>query len=294
MPGPTLIIHGGAGAREGSHASFERYQRSLLTIRQQAWDVLQADGAQAAVLAAVRLLEDDPVFNAGLGSRLQRDGIARMSAALMDGETEAFAGVINIESVRHPIDVAAALSGARHSVLAGAHATAFARSLGMPEFDPITEHRLQEHRQQLAGETGTVGAIALDVDGGLCAGTSTGGVGHEIPGRVSDSATVAGTYASRVAGVSCTGVGEHIVNHGAAVRIVTRIEDGASLQQAVSRTIAEADRRQLEYGLIALDHSGKSIAACTRNMVTLFASRELTSQGQRNDRDFLAGARQTC
>ena len=292
MPGPTLIIHGGAGAREGSHASFERYQRSLLSIREEAWEVLQADGARAAVLAAVRLLEDDPVFNAGLGSRLQRDGVARMSAALMDGQTEAFAGVINIEDVRHPIDVAAALSGARHAVIAGVHATAFARSLGMADFDPVTEHRLQEHRDQLAGKTGTVGAIALDVDAGLCVGTSTGGVGHEIPGRVSDSATVAGTYASRVAGVSCTGVGEDIVNHGAAVRIVTRIEDGASLEQAVSMTMTEADRRHLEYGLIALDQSGQSIAACTRDVVTLFASRQFTAQHQVTDQDFLSGSGQ--
>ena len=287
MPGPTLIIHGGAGAREGSHASFERYQQSLLSIREAAWEVLRTDGARASVLAAIRLLEDDPVFNAGLGSRLQRDGVARMSAAMMDGRSESFSGVINIEGVRHPIDIAAALSGARHTVIAGAHATAFARSLGVEDFNPVTEHRLQEHRDQLAGRTGTVGAIALDVDGGLCVGTSTGGVGQEIPGRVSDSATAAGTYASPVAGVSCTGVGEHIVNHGAAVRIVTRVEDGAGLERAVSMTIDEADRRDLEYGLIALDHSGRAIAACTRGVVTLFASRQSASGQSWSDQDFL-------
>lgn len=283
MPGPTLIIHGGAGAREGSHVGFPRYQRSLRAIREEAWSVLLDRGARAAVLAAVRLLEDDPIFNAGLGSRLQRDGVARMSAALMDGDEGVFAGVINIERVRHPIDVADALSTRRHPVIAGAHATELARTLGMEDFDPVTGHRKDEYRNQLAGDRGTVGAVALDDRGRLCAGTSTGGVGFEIPGRVSDSATVAGTYASRAAGVSCTGIGEHIVNHGAAVRIATRVEDGAGLEEAVSRTIAEADRMGMEYGLIAVDGAGNPLAASARDVVTLYALR----RGDR-DEDFLS------
>lgn len=283
MPGPTLIIHGGAGAREGSHVGFPQYQSSLASIREAAWRVLLADGARAAVLAAVRLLEDDPIFNAGLGSRLQRDAAVRMSAALMDAERGVFSGVINIERVRHPIDVADALSGRQHTVIAGAGATALARDLGMEVFDPITEHRLEEHRQHLEGDTGTVGAVAVDETGRLCAGTSTGGVGYEIPGRVSDSPTVAGTFASTAAGVSCTGIGEHIVNHGAAVRIVTRVEDGASLDQAVAHTIAEADQRGFEYGLIAVDGAGRPVSASTTDMVTLFASR---TEGE--DQDFLS------
>ena len=282
MPGPTLIIHGGAGAREGSHVGFPRYQRSLHAIREEAWAVLMDQGARAAVLAAVRLLEDDPIFNAGLGSRLQRDGMARMSAALMDADQGIFAGVINIERVRHPIDVADALSGERHPVIAGSHATQLARDLGTDDFDPVTEHRMEEYRNQLAGDRGTVGAVALDDQGGLCAGTSTGGVGFEIPGRVSDSATVAGTYASRAAGVSCTGIGEHIVNHGAAVRVVTRVEDGVGLEQAVSRTIAEADRMGMEYGLIAVDSAGNPVAASARDVVTLYALRH-----RGKDEDFL-------
>ncbi|MGD8976933.1 MAG: isoaspartyl peptidase/L-asparaginase [Gammaproteobacteria bacterium] len=283
MPGPTLIIHGGAGAREGSHVGFPRYQRSLHAIREEAWAVLLEQGARPAVLAAVRLLEDDPIFNAGLGSRLQRDGMARMSAALMDADQGIFAGVINIERVRHPIDVADALSSERHPVIAGSHATRLARDLGMEDFDPVTGHRMEEYRNQLAGDRGTVGAVALDDKGRLCAGTSTGGVGFEIPGRVSDSATVAGTYATRAAGVSCTGIGEDIVNHGAAVRIVTRVEDGAGLGQAVTRTIAEADRMGMEYGLIAVDGAGNPVAASARDVVTLYALRH---GGE--DEDFLS------
>ncbi len=283
MPGPSLIIHGGAGAREGSHVGFPQYQASLSSIRDAAWRVLLSDGARAAVLAAVRLLEDDPIFNAGLGSRLQRDGAVRMSAALMDAEQGVFAGVVNIERVRHPIDVADALSSRQHTVVSGAGATALARELGMDVFDPITEHRLEEYRQHLEGDTGTVGAVALDEAGRICAGTSTGGVGYELPGRVSDSPTVAGTFAGKAAGVSCTGIGEHIVNHGAAVRIVTRVEDGAGLDQAVARTIAEADQRGFEYGLIAVDGAGRPVAGGTRDMVTLYASR-----AHDGDKDFLS------
>ena len=124
----ALIIHGGAGAREGAHASDERYRESLRRILSLAWEVLESSGARAAVLYAVRLLEDDPLFNAGLGSRLQSDGVARMSAAIMDGDAGRFSGVINVEAVRHPIDVADALGGERYRVLAGEHATRYSGS----------------------------------------------------------------------------------------------------------------------------------------------------------------------
>ncbi len=276
----ALIIHGGAGAREGMHTGMADYGRSLERILPAAWDVLQGADAREAVLHAVRLLEDDPLFNAGLGSRLQRDGVARMSAALMDGAGGRFSGVINIERVRHPIDVAAALGSERHRVLAGEHATRFARSLGIPDFDPVTPHRLAEHQRHLAGETGTVGAVAVDRHGRIWAATSTGGVGFETPGRVSDSATVAGTYADTCVGVSCTGIGEHIVDHGAATRIAVRVADGLALEAAIGLTMAEADQRGLEYGLIALDKAGMARAGSTAGVTTLWAARD--QGGERN------------
>ena len=108
MKRSALIIHGGAGAREGAHTNSARYAESLRRILPQAWRTMGSAGAREAVLHAVRLLEDDPLFNAGLGSRLQRDGVARMSAALMGGAERQFCGVVNVEAVRHPIDVAAA------------------------------------------------------------------------------------------------------------------------------------------------------------------------------------------
>jgi L-asparaginase len=275
MPVPAIIVHGGAGAREGAHATFRRYAESLERVAEAAWRVLLDAGARAAVLAAVRDLEDDPVFNAGLGSRLQADGVARMSAALMDGVRGRFSGVVNVERIRHPIDVADRLQQERHAVLAGAPATRYAREvLGMPDFDPVTDHRRAEHERRAAGRSGTVGAVAVDRDGALWAATSTGGVGYETPGRMSDSATVAGNYASHAAGVSCTGIGEQIVDHAAAARVVLRVEDGASLDAAVARTIREADERGLEYGLIALGADGRAAVGRTREVTTLWCQRD--------------------
>lgn len=269
----TLIIHGGAGAREGRHAGFEAYAERLVGIVAEGYRVLQSDGARAAVIHAIKLLEDDALFNAGTGSRLQRDAKARMSAALMDSVTGSFSGVINIERVRHPIEVAALLAAQKHRVLAGEQATAYAREKGFAEYDPVTEHRLREYRERIAGRSATVGAVAVDDEAVICAGTSTGGVGFETPGRVSDSATVAGTYASAAAGVSCTGIGEQIVDHAAAARIVTRVEDGASLNQALDKTIGEAGQRAYRYGLIAVCRDGAWGVRQTQDVTTLFAVR---------------------
>ena len=273
---PTLIIHGGAGLREGRHAKLAEYAKHLSEILSDSYPVLVQEGARSAILHAIRLLEDDPLFNAGTGSRLQEDGQARMSAALMDSHQQKLAGVINIEKVRHPIELADHLSAERYSMLCGAQATQYARQLGIPEYDPITSHRQQELIERRSGKTGTVGAVAVDQDHVICAGTSTGGVGFETPGRVSDSATVAGTYASSQAGISCTGIGEHIVNHAVAARIVTRVEDGLSLATALDKTITEANQRRYHYGLIGLDSAGNWSVGQTRGITTLFAAHDGT------------------
>ncbi|MGF1527276.1 MAG: isoaspartyl peptidase/L-asparaginase [Candidatus Competibacterales bacterium] len=270
-----LIIHGGIADFEGKHLKAADYQRDLDTIVREAWGVLLTQGAREAVLHAVRLLEDFEIFNAGTGSRIQADGEIRMSAALMDGARGVFSGVINIQYVRHPIDVAARLATEPHRVLAGPEATRFARQVGMDSHFPFTTHRLQEFRQgrdPAAQGTGTVGAVALDDNGVLVVGTSTGGVGNERPGRVSDSATVAGTYASPTAGVSCTGVGEQLVDQAVASRVVVRSEE-MDLASAVTRTLAEGRRRGDLYGLIAIAADGTMVADQTEGQV-LFASHD--------------------
>ena len=256
----SLVIHGGLSSVEGlAQRSFQERSAALRKIAARAYQVLQAEGARAGVLQAIRAMEDDALFNAGTGSRLQADGQVRMSAGLMDGTRLHFSGVVNVQKIQHPIDLAAKLAEKRHTVLAGAEATAFAQENGFAAWNPVTEERLQEHTAALPGESGTVGAVALDESGALFSGISTGGVGMETPGRVSDSPTVAGIYAdARAAGVACTGVGEHIVNCAAAARTVVRVADGATLAQAVERTVAESNAQKWRFGLIALDKQGQA------------------------------------
>jgi len=252
---PRLIIHGGAGKLEGTSDRQEQIEQSLKAICQSSYSILLEEGAREAVLHAIRLLEDDSLFNAGTGSRLQADGKIRMSASLMDSSTGIFSAVINVQNIRHPIDIADMLSRERHTVLAGKIATEFCRNRGVELHDPTTELRIAEYENRSKGNHGTVGAVALDKGGRIVSGNSTGGIGYEIPGRVSDTATVAGNYASSLAGVSCTGIGEEIVNDAVAARIVIRVEDGMSLNEAVQKTINEAKQSQKRYGLIAIDHN---------------------------------------
>ncbi len=266
-----LIIHGGAGSMGPRSFSDEDYRASLDHIVRQSHAVLLEDGSRAAVLHSIRMLESDPIFNAGTGSKLQRDGQIRMSAALMESSDGIFSGVANIRNVEHPIDVADLLTAEAFHVLDGGEATDFARQMGIPYHNPTTEHRLKEYRDQLVGETGTVGAVSVDEHGVICAGTSTGGVGFELPGRLGDTATVAGTYASRVAGVSCTGKGEEIVNLAVAARIVTRVQDGIELTTAVQKLIEEANLRSYHFGLIALDAAGSFVVGRTKDVCVLYA-----------------------
>jgi L-asparaginase len=239
----------------------EKYHEALVFIIKQTFDVLCSVGARTAVLHGLRCLEDEPLFNAGTGASLQADGQVRMSAALMDSVTHNFAGVINIQAVKNPIMVANQLAKEKNTMLAGELASLYAQEQGFSDTAPLLpqpNHFFYELDNDgffnKADKMGAVGVVALDADGMICAGSSSGGIG--FPGSVSDSATVAGTYASSIAGVSCTGISEHIINHGVAVRIVTRVEEGMSLQQAVEKTLLEAKNHNYYYGIVSLDKKG--------------------------------------
>lgn len=217
---------------------------------------------------AVSLLEDDPLFNAGTGSKIQSDGVIRMTASVMDGSHERFAGVINISDVRNPVQVARQLLNEGDRVLAGDGALAYARARGFLSHNAETPPRRKDYEERLSGATGTVGCVAIDAQGRLAAATSTGGKGYELPGRVSDSATVAGNYANAFACVSCTGIGEDIVNAAVAARIVTRVTDGMSLTQAGSKSIAELDAGRGSAGFIAIDAQGHFCTMATKPYLT--------------------------
>ena len=209
------------------------------------------------VVYAVALLEDNQLFNAGIGSQIQGDGKIRMSAAIMDGETQKMSGVVNIEEVKNPVHVAEVLMQYDDRVLGGSGATNFARLQGFEIFSTeIPQRRLEYEAKLKAGGMGTVGCVALDKDGKLAVATSTGGKGFEIPGRISDSATVAGNYANQYCGVSLTGVGEDIVSNATAAKIVTRVTDGCSLEEAFARTFSELEPYDGFAGAIAIDNKG--------------------------------------
>jgi len=218
---------------------------------------METHSALETVVYAVSLLEDDELFNAGIGSQIQSDGKIRMSASLMDGTTQKFSGVINIEEVKNPIKVALELMKVDDRVLGGSGATSFARQHGFEKFSTEIPQRLAEYEAKLAATgTGTVGCVALDAEGRLAVATSTGGKGFEIPGRISDSATVAGNYVNEFCGVSLTGVGEDIVSNATAAKIVTRVTDGFSLEKAFEKTFAELKPYDGFAGAIGIDKDG--------------------------------------
>jgi L-asparaginase len=281
MPGtqvqPKLIIHGGAGSSLKGKGGLAAVRRSLYAVVEEVYAMLIAGAtARDAVVRGCQLLEDDSRFNAGTGSVLQSDGQIRMSASLMDGSTQQFSGVINVSRIQHPIDLALALQPCDDRVLSETGAAELVQELTLPRYDPLTEIRLQEWIQERQGNFskdmagvvaeqellaepaghGTIGVVALDGQGQIAAGTSTGGKGFERIGRVSDSAMPAGNYATTKAGISCTGIGEDIINECLAARIVVRVTDGLSLQQAFERSFQESRQNQRDLGAIGLDATG--------------------------------------
>jgi L-asparaginase len=253
-----LIIHGGFFSESSTnHETKVAKQNALERIVKDSYDFLKTHSALETVVYAVSLLEDDELFNAGIGSQIQSDGKIRMSAAVMDGETQKMSGVINIEEVKNPVQVAQILMQYDDRVLGGSGATNFARKNGFEAFSTEIPQRRAEYEAKLKSiGAGTVGCVALDTNGKIAVATSTGGKGFEIPGRISDSATVAGNYANAFCGVSLTGVGEDIVSNGTATKIVTRVTDGFTLPEAFTKTFNELKPYDGFAGAIAIDNKG--------------------------------------
>lgn len=253
-----LIIHGGFFSESSqSHETKKAKQDALERIVRSSYEYLKSHTALETVVYAVEQLEDDALFNAGIGSQIQSDGKIRMSASLMDSVTCKFSGVINIEDVKNPIRVAEKLLTYDDRVLGGEGATHFARKNGFEAFRTEIPQRRKEYEEKVKSQgTGTVGCVALDAKGNIAAATSTGGKGFEIPGRISDSATAAGNYANAFCGVSCTGVGEDIVSAAVATKIVTRVTDGMPVAAAFEKTFAELKPYDGFAGAIAIDRSG--------------------------------------
>lgn len=255
-----VIIHGGFFSESHTNQQVKQAkQEALSAIVKQAHHFLETHTALETVVYTVSLLEDCDLFNAGIGSQIQSDGKIRLSAGLMDGKTQKFSGVINIEDVKNPVQVAAKLLPCDDRVLSGGGALDFARQNGFEYFNIEIPQRREEYEQKLneSIRLGTVGCVALDKNGNLAAATSTGGKGFEIPCRVSDSATTAGNYANPFAGISCTGVGEDIVSASLAAKIVTRVTDGFSLKDASDKSFAELKAVDGFAGIIGISSKGE-------------------------------------
>ena len=273
---PKVIVHGGAGGHIKSEKGEAKVREALHKVVAEVYELLD-NGASAvdAVVLGCQLLENQPTFNAGTGSVLQSDGQIRMSAALMDGEKQRFSGIINVSRIRHPIELAQFLQGEEDRVISDYGSNELLRELNVPVYDPLIEIRLQEWIQErdenfdketagvVAEEAliheprkGTIGVVVLDGNGKVAAGTSTGGKGLERIGRVSDSAMPAGNYADASAGVSCTGIGEDIMEECLAAKVVIRVTDGMSLPEAMQKSMTESHQRNRDLGAIAISANG--------------------------------------
>jgi L-asparaginase len=253
-----LLIHGGFFSEfSQSNETKVAKQNAMERIAKASFEYLKTHTAVETVVFAVEQLENDSLFNAGIGSQIQNDGVIRMSASLMDGTTKKFSGVINIQEVKNPIRVAENLISVDDRVLGGEGANAYAKSIGVATFSTeISERRAEYEAKLAASRLGTVGCVALDNEGKLAAATSTGGKGFEIPGRISDSATVAGNFANDDCAVSCTGVGEDIVSVAVASSIATRVTDGFTIDKAFDKTFSELAKFDGFAGAIGLDKYG--------------------------------------
>ncbi len=263
-PGRLLILHGGAPPRQIDPARIAAATQALTKYAQECFDLLAGGEVCDVVVAALTAMEADPQFNAGLGSSIQGDGQVRVSAGLMDGTPQTFSGVINALDIKHPSLIARALQGRRARVVSQPGVQSLARELNLPIENLITDASLKDFNERVAkGDVDTVGCVARNQAGQLAAGTSTGGRGNELPGRVSDSATVAGNYATAIMAVSTTGVGEEIVDDALAARLETRCRDGLSLEAAARRCYEEALARSRSYGWTAVHRDGSWAAAHT-------------------------------
>jgi beta-aspartyl-peptidase (threonine type) len=280
-----LVIHGGAGTIERANMTPEKereYRAGLERALTAGYDILKRGGSSLdATEAAVRVLEDDPHFNAGKGSVFTSAGTNEMDAAIMDGKTLAAGAVAVLKHVKNPISLARlVMEKSGHVMIDGEGAEAFAKENGIELVDQkyfFTQERwdalqkiraAEKHRTGGAGKAflitdqdrhGTVGAVARDKNGNLAAATSTGGTTNKRPGRVGDSPIIgAGTYAKdATCAVSATGDGEYFIRATVGHDISALMEyRGMSLKEAAQAVLDKVAKLGGTGGLIAIDHQG--------------------------------------
>jgi len=255
---PAIIVHGGAGPIKDD--SLPARLAGCKAAAVAGWKILERGGAALdAVEAAVAVLEDNPLFNAGTGSTLNTLGKVEMDAAIMEGASLRAGSVAAVSGIRNPIKLARRiLEDGRHVLFAGEGALLFAREVGFPECSPDSLI-VESERRRWESKHGTVGCVAVDASGKLAVATSTGGIFNKLPGRVGDSPLIGcGTYADDHGAVSCTGQGEGIIRVVLAKAAVDLLKNGLDSQSAAKQAIdLLAAKTESKGGLILIDRHGK-------------------------------------
>ncbi len=282
-PGVTLVIHGGAGTIRRENMTPERekaYREALEQALDTGYEVLSSGGKSVdAVIAAIEVMENSPLFNAGKGAVFTYSGKNELDASIMDGSNQKAGAVAGVTVIKNPIKAAyAVMTQSEHVMLAGRGAEVFAQQHGLEIVDPsyfVDSARYRQYLQRRASEkvkegasidqnpekkSGTVGAVALDQYGNIAAGTSTGGMSDKKFGRIGDSPIIgAGTYAKNsTCGVSGTGWGEFFIRLAVAHDISAMMEyGGLSLEQAADSVVMKKlPALGGDGGVIALDRNG--------------------------------------
>ena len=294
----AIAIHGGAGtlARGDLPAEQEReYLAGLESALDAGFELLERGASSLdAAIAAVCVLEDNPLFNAGRGAVLNRDGVAELDASVMEGRTLSAGAVTGLKHVKNPIELARrVMDNSPHVMLVGEGAEEFARLQGIELVSneyfrtPVRQQQLQRllkgvvTRENELAAFGTVGAVALDSQGNLAAATSTGGMTGKRWGRVGDSPVIgAGTYANNAScAVSATGHGEYFIRAVVAHDICAQVEYlGVPLRTAVANVLGKMAKLGGNGGVIAIDARGEIVLEF--NSEGMFRGQR-TSQGKR-------------
>lgn len=298
---PVLVVHGGAWAMPEDVV--DAHIRGVKKALDEGWRILESGGrAVDAIQAAILYMEDDETFDAGRGSFLTRDGRVQLDALMMDGLTLRAGGVGCVERIRNPIAAARlVLDESPHVYMVAEGAEAFAQEHGMKlcrneelVIPRELERLKQAHAKAAAGEPDTtfagldrghdtVGAVALDADGNIAAGTSTGGTLNKAPGRVGDSSLIGcGCYAdNQSAAVSCTGWGEPIMKLVLAKWAADRVQTGGAPDAVAAEAMSYLQRRLNGHGgMILLDRRGRfGIAHNTPRMAWAYRSTQGEDSG---------------
>lgn len=282
-PKIVLVLHGGAGhiVKESMSDSLTEAYKTKLTEAAMAgfYKIKEGESAVHAVEASIKIMENSPLFNSGKGAVFTKNMQHELDASIMDGASQNAGAVAGVQYTKNPISLArAVMEYSPHVLLSGQGADSFALTQNLTQV-PNNYFSVEDKRQAFLQKNasfydafiqnkkyGTVGCVALDSDGNLAAGTSTGGMSNKQYNRIGDSPLIgAGTYAeNEVCGVSCTGWGEYFIRNVAAYDVAARIKyNKESVNNAVESVLQKIEHMGATGGIIALNNNGEVAMHCT-------------------------------